>query len=100
MGGQHGTKETEDCLYLAKVVALNVLREVKRDGFQVTDLGAFLKSAEFEKAVTLALENVDLVKNEVAELDFFDGLHLGRYAYLMAMDILGEIRSLTVKAKA
>lgn len=95
MGGQFGTKETEDCLYLAKVVAINVLREVKRDGFQPMDLGAFLKSAEFEKAIHQAMENVDKVSSEVAELDFFDGLSLGRYVYLMASDILGELRALS-----
>lgn len=93
MGGKHGTKETAECLYLVKVVALTVIREVKRDGFQVTDLGAFLKSAEFETALTAALTGVDEVPAELAELDLRDDLALGRAVYGVVTDVVQELRA-------
>lgn len=94
MGGKYGVKETKDCLYLSKVITLCVLREVKKDGFQIRDLGAFLKSGEFEGAVGEALKDIDKVDDEVLELDFRDGLELSRYVYGMADDILDEVRAL------
>lgn len=94
MGGKFGTKNTKDCLYLSKVVTLCILREVKKDGFQIQDLGVFLKSGEFEGALAEALKDIDQVPDEVTELDFRDGLDLGRYVYGMADDILDEVRAL------
>ena len=99
MGGKYGTKETKDCLYLGKVVTLCILREVRKDGFQAKDLGAFLKSGEFEVAVKEAVTNIDQVLLEVAELDFFDGLDLGKYAYSMTNDILDEVKALAAQQK-
>lgn len=98
MGGKHGTKNVKDCLYLGKVVTLCILREVKKDGFQYKDLGAFLKSAEFEAAVAEAVKDVDQVVPELTELDFFDGLDLGKYVYSSVNDILDELKALAAKA--
>ncbi len=99
MGGQYGTKETKDWLYLSKVVALCIIREVQKDGFQVADIGAFLKSGEFEGALREALKDTNKVQDEIAELDFFDGIELARYAYSTADDILDEIRALAAAKK-
>ncbi len=99
MGGKYGTKETKEVVTLGKVVTLAILAEVKKDGFQVKDLGAFLKSPEFEKAVVPAVENVELVASEVTELDFFDGLALSKHAYACADEILDALKA-TVKKTA
>lgn len=93
MGGKYGTKETQDLLYLVKCVALPIVREVKKDGFQPTDLGAFLKSPEFEAALKPAIEGTENVPAELAELDLLDDLALGKYAYGIVMDIVQEIRA-------
>lgn len=96
MGGKYGTKETKEVVTLGKVVTLAILAEVKKDGFQAKDLGAFLKSPEFEAAVRPAVENVELVGPELAELDFFDGLDLGKHTYACITDILDAVKA-TVK---
>jgi hypothetical protein len=95
MAGQYGTKETQELLYLVKCIALPIVREVKKDGFQKTDLLAFLKSAEFEKALEPAIAGADAVPSELGELDLRDNLALGRYAYDTVMDIVEEIRATT-----
>lgn len=97
MAGKYGTKETQELLYATKVAILAVVRESKKDGWQVTDLGAFLKSAEFETAIGPALEGVEVVPEELAELDFRDDLALGRYAYGVVMDIVQELRAAPAK---
>lgn len=96
MGGQHGTKNTEELLNLVKVMALAVLAEVKKDGWQPTDLGAFLKSPEFEAALGPALQDAPVAAQELAELDFFDGLKLARYGYGVMDEILAVLKT-TVK---
>lgn len=97
MGGKYGTKETIEVIVLGKVVTLAILAEVKKDGFQMQDLGAFLKSPEFEAAVRPAVENIDLVGPELAELDFFDGLALGKAAYAAADEVLAAIKAAVKK---
>lgn len=93
MAGTYGTKETQELLYVVKVAALAVIREAKKDGWQITDLGAFLKSAEFEAALSPALQGIEQVPEELAELDLRDDLALGRYAYSTVMDIVQELRA-------
>ena len=96
MGGQHGTQNTEDFLTLAKIVAVAILKEVQKDGWQPSDLGAFLKSPDFEAALVPAVKDAHLVPQELSELDLFDGLKLAKFAYGVMDDILDEIKS-TVK---
>ncbi len=86
-------KETTDILYLTKVVVLNVVREIAKDGFQIADLGAFLKSAEFEKALGDAVTGADQVIGEVSNLSLMDDLAIARYVYNMAMDIVQEVKA-------
>ncbi len=93
MGGKYGTKETQELLYLVKCVALPIVREAKKDGWQASDLGAFLKSAEFEEALGPAFEGVEGVANELTELDLRDDLALGRYVYGVVTDIIEELKA-------
>lgn len=86
-------KETTDILYLTKVIVLNIVREIAKDGFQVSDIGAFLKSGEFEKALQEAIAGADKVLGEVSNLSLMDDLSLARYVYNMAMDIVGEVKA-------
>ncbi len=93
MAGKYGVKETQELLYMVKAAALSIIREVKKDGFQLTDIGAFLKSAEFETAVVLAITGIEQVPEELAELDLRDDLALGRYIYGVVMDVVQELRA-------
>ena len=93
MGGKYGVKETKEVVTLAEVVTVAILQEVKKDGFQVADLGAFLKSADFEKAVAPALQGIENVPAELTELDLFDGLELGKHTYGMVQNVLGVMKA-------
>lgn len=92
MGGQYGTQNTEELLTLVKVMVLATLAEVTKDGFQPKDLGAFLKSPEFEAALGPAVAEIQLAPLELTELDFFDGLHLARHAYACMDDVLDALK--------
>lgn len=98
MAGKYGTKETKELLNVVKVVALSIVKEVKKDGFQPKDLAAFLKDPAFDAAVKPALEGIGEVVPEVTELDFFDGLDLGKYGYAVMDEILEALKGV-VKAK-
>lgn len=94
MGGKHSVKNLKEILTVVKVASIVVIREVVKDGYQHKDLGAFLKSPEFEAAIKPAIEDAHLAVSEVTELDFFDGLDLGRHVYTMADEILDELKKL------
>lgn len=97
MGGQFGTANTEEVLTVIKAAVVAVLREAKRDGWQPKDLGAFLKSADFEAALAPALKDIEKVPAELTELDFFDGLRLARFGYGVMDDVLDELKQAVKK---
>lgn len=93
MAGKFGTEESKDILDFAiGVVAMEIVKEIKKDGFQVTDLAAFLKSPEFETKLAQALDGINLVPSEMTEVDLFDGISLGRHAYGLVVELMEEIR--------
>ncbi len=93
MGGKYSTKETEDLLNLAAAVAVAIIHEGKKDGWQPSDLIAFLKSPEVEAAIASAIEGIEKVPAELVELDVFDGLHLGRAAYAVGDKIVDALKA-------
>lgn len=98
MGGKYSTTETKELLTLIKAVGLAIIAESKKDGWQPKDLLAFLKSDLVEAAIGPALAGIEQVPAEVTELDFRDGLDLGRFAY-GCMDELIDALKAVVKAK-
>lgn len=86
-------KSTEACLDVAKVVATEVIKAVMADGFQWTDLGAYLKSDAFQAAVAKAVPAVSNVPVEVASLGLMDDLELARYAYNFATDVVAAFKT-------
>ena len=92
MAGKFGVQHTQEVLTLAKVVALAVVKEVKKDGFQLLDLAAFLKSEAFEAALAPALEGIENVPQEMTEVDLFDGIKLGRFTYDVVQEVMEELK--------
>lgn len=93
MGGKYGVTESKEVLdFVIGVVAFEIVKEIKKDGFQVTDLAAFFKSPKFEEKLTTALDGINLVPNEMTEVDLFDGISLGRHAYGLVVDLMAELK--------
>ncbi len=80
MGGKYGTKESKEILDLVKAVGVSIAVASKKDGWQKSDLLAFLKSPEVEAALKPAIDGAELVAAEVTEIDVMDGLALGLIA--------------------
>lgn len=94
-----GTKNIEELLSLGKVVTISILQAVSKDGFQLSDLGAFLKSDEFEKAVGPAIQGLDLALQEASDIDLIEGLKLARLGYAMVDEIITEAKLASKKLK-
>jgi len=92
MGGKLGVKETKEVLNLIKAVGVSIAVASKVDGWQKSDLLAFLKSAEVEAALQPAIDGAELVTAEVAEIDVLDGLSLGRHAYACMDEIVDALK--------
>jgi hypothetical protein len=92
MAGKYGVKNIVDFVVLGKIFVVSLVREAKKDGFQVTDVFAVLKSPELEGALSEAMKDMDLVLAEAKELDVFDGLALGRASYDLVQEVLAEVR--------
>ncbi len=97
MSGKFGVKATEEVLKLTKVMALAVLAEVAKDGWQVSDLGAFLKSPDFEAALKPVVTDLGLVPAELTELDLWDDLELGKNVYATVQEIIAALKKLPKK---
>lgn len=76
-----GIKETKEVLDLVEALGVAIAVEVKKDGFQPKDLAAFLKSEEFMSKVQPAIDKVEQVPNELADLDFIESIQLARHGY-------------------
>ena len=97
MAGKYGVKETKDVATLGKVVTVAILKEAAKDGFQWGDLGAFLKSPDFEKAVAEAVVGIEVVPSEMAELGVLDSVELGKHVYGCTMEVVDAFKALTKK---
>jgi len=92
-----GIKNIKEVLTLIKVICICILKEVVKDGFQWQDLGAFLKSPEFEAALKPAVEDIQKVPAEAMDLDFFEGISLGKKIYTDIMEILDVLKTVVKK---
>lgn len=81
-------KNTIEVLSLGKIVTLAILAEVKKDGFQIADLGAFLKTDEFHAAVKPAMDDIDQVDDELIAAGPLDWLFMARAAYSDCMEVV------------
>ena len=87
-----GIQNTLEFLDLFRAIGVAIARKVKEDGFQKSDLLAFLKSEEFEKAVEPAIKDANLVIPELQDLSWFEGIKLGRHSYDIVQDVLAELK--------
>lgn len=87
-----GIKETQDVLKLVGVVAKSVVKEVKKDGFQVSDLAAFLSSPEWASSLREALKDVQAIPAEIADISLLEGLELGKDIYDLVSEVLVELK--------
>jgi len=87
-----GIKETQDVLKLVGVVAKSIVKEVKKDGFQLEDLAAFLQSPEWADALKEALKDVQAIPAEIADISLLEGLELGKDVYDLVADVLAELK--------
>ncbi len=93
-------KETREVIYLAKVVTINVVREVMKPNFEKMNLFSFVKSPEFEKALTDAITDAGKIPDEVTHVGITDGLVLTKDIYNFASDVIQEIRIAQAKKSA
>ncbi len=97
MSGKFGVKATLEVLKLTKVVALSILAEVAKDGWQPSDLGAFLKSPDFEAVLKPVVADLAAVPAELTELDLWDDLELGKTVYATVQEVIAALKKLPKK---
>lgn len=85
-------KNTREVLDLSKFVTLYLIREIKKDGFKVTDVVSMVKSQEFLSKFVPAVEDAMKIKQEVNDLDFMEGYELAHYAYVFGKEIISELK--------
>jgi len=84
-----GIKETKESLVLGFAIA-KILQGALKDGFQPADLLTVLEglsSEENVEVISAAIAGIEQVPVEAADVDFFEGLELGRF-------VLSEVKKL------
>jgi len=72
----HNLKEV---MKLGFVVSAVLIKQLK-DGFQITDIPAFLASEELRAAVAPAVEGITEIPGEIADISLVEGMELGIFA--------------------
>ena len=99
MSGKLGVQNVKDLMSLAKVGAISVLQAVSKDGFQTSDLLAPLGSSTFQAMAADSLSKFQQVIPELADLDVWDGVEIGKHAFVCWNDIKTELALATIKMK-
>lgn len=76
-----GIKETKEMISLVGFIAVHICKEIKKDGFQYTDLVSYLKSDEFDAVLKPAVDGALMIPAEVTDIGFFEGVELSRHIY-------------------
>lgn len=87
-----GIQNTKEVLDLSKFVTLYLIREIKKDGFKVSDVVTMVKSQEFLAKFMPAVEDAIRIKDEVKDIDFMEGYELAHASYVLGKEIINELR--------
>jgi len=74
-----GTQNIKELVVLNTAIMIPIMQAIGKDGFQPTDLFAFLGSEEFKKAVGPAVKDIGQVYAEAKNIDLTEGLDLGAF---------------------
>jgi len=86
-------KNTKEVLSLVRIISLTVIDEIKKDGFQPTDLVSFVKSPQFLAELIPAVEGIELVKDELKDLDWTEGYDLAKDLITFGREIISKLKA-------
>jgi hypothetical protein len=92
MAGTYGTDAISNALSTIKIAAIANIQAVAKDGFQVSDLVAFVSSPTFQAHAKQTFDEKALIMLEAGELDAFDKIAIGWHVYLCLKDLTTEIK--------
>jgi hypothetical protein len=87
-----GNQELKEIVSLAFSMIIPIVQEAKRDGFQASDLIAFVDSEDFKSQLQLALKDVRQIVPEVLDLDFEEAFDLSAH-------VLNQVKMLVIELK-
>ena len=88
-----GIKNTKEVLSLVRIVALSVIGEIKKDGFQPSDLTRFMQSDDFLAILKPAVEGIELVDDELKDIDWVEGYDLSKEIITFGREIISLLKS-------
>ena len=88
-----GIKNTQEVLGLVRVIALSIISEIKKDGFQPSDLVTFVKSDDFLTVLMPALEGIEFVDDELKDLDWAEGYELSKDLLIFGKEVITHLRA-------
>lgn len=91
MAGTFGVVSIKNLMTTGKIAAIAVLQAVAKDGFQASDLLAPISSPSFVARLETTLVDIRNVIPELSELDFSDGLEIGKHAWGCWADLKTEL---------
>jgi hypothetical protein len=92
MAGKYGIVETRELILFFKTLILRSVRETRVDGFQPEDLKRILNDPQLLKDFFLAVGGAETASKELHEIDFMDGLELGKFLYACVVEIVSELK--------
>lgn len=87
-----GINSLKNLIGLSFSLVTPIVKEVKKDGFQPTDLIAFIDSEDFKGHVKKLTEDWRDIPSEIKDLNAIEGVELGYYIYGEVRDLISAIR--------
>lgn len=90
MSDKKGVDNVKEVLELMFLIVTPILEEIKKDGFQPSDLLAFLDDPAFRDHLVAAVVNINELPSEIKNIGMLETFELGRF-------LINEIRGIIKK---
>ena len=87
-----GIKNIEEVAALVELVLVEVCKSVSKDGFDVKDLVAFLSAPDFDEKLQAAIDGLDQIPDEGADVGMMEGLSLAKTVRRIVTNVVAAMK--------
>jgi hypothetical protein len=87
-----GIKNIQEIAALVEIIAVEVCKASVKEGFQVKDLVAFLQAPDFDTKLQAAIDGLDQVPDEAADVGLIEGITLAKELQRIVTSVVAALK--------
>jgi hypothetical protein len=87
-----GIKNIQEIAALVEIIAVEVCKASVKEGFQVKDLVAFLQAPDFDTKLQAAIDGLDQVPDEAADVGLIEGITLAKDVQRIVYNVVSALK--------